>query len=58
MSDIPRFTYAATGDESGQCEPSGGGGGSSGGRGEIQSPNYPAAYSNNLDEVVSSVIND
>ena len=41
-----RFKFAATGDESGQCWSTGG---------VIQSPNYPAAYANNLDEVISSV---
>ena len=45
-----RFTYAATGDESGQCE-------LSEGQEEIKSPNYPAAYPNNLDEVIRSLIN-
>ena len=52
-----RFTYAATGDESGQCESVGGGGELSEGQEEIQSPNYPAAYPNNLDEVIRSFIN-
>ena len=52
-----RFTYAATGDESGQCESVGGGGELSEGQEEFKSPNYPAAYPNNLDEVISSLIN-
>ena len=52
-----RFTYAATGDESGQCESVGGGGELSEGQEEFKSPNYPAAYPNNLDEVIRSLIN-
>ena len=51
-----RFTYAAFGDESGECTTGGGGGGGGGGQGEgeIKSPNYPAKYPHNLDEVFSS----
>ena len=64
-----RFRYAATGDESGQCGGSGGGGGKykykhiiipttksqlSEEKGEIQSPNYPAAYPHNKDQVNSA----
>ena len=52
-----RFTYAAFGDESGECTSGGGGGGGGGGgqgEGEIKSPNYPAKYPHNLDEVISS----
>ena len=49
-----RFTYAAFGDESGECTPGGGGGGGGQGEGEIKSPNYPTKYPHNLDEVTSS----
>ena len=40
-----------------QCESVGGGGELSEGQEEIQSPNYPAAYPSNLNEVIRSLIN-